>query len=114
MDIQTEDKVITLQNIYAPNEDEPFFFFQNASEKLSTFECEYIVIGGDFNLVQNIEKDKKGGNNTTHFKSLVEIETIEESLDLSDIWASSPPRNKTLYLEKKESRNSLSAGFFLD
>ena len=44
------------------------------------------MIGGDFNLVQNIEKDKKGGNNTKHFKSLVEIETIKESLDLSDIW----------------------------
>ena len=27
-DIQTEDKVITLQNIYAPNEDEPVFFFK--------------------------------------------------------------------------------------
>ena len=48
VDIQTEDKVITLQNIYARNKDEPVFFFQNAFEKLSTFECEYIMIGGDF------------------------------------------------------------------
>ena len=69
VDIQTEDKIITLQNIYAPNEDDPVFF-QNTFEMLSTFECEYIVLGGDFNLVQNIENDKKGGNNTTHSKSL--------------------------------------------
>ena len=93
-DIQTEDKVITLQNIYAPNEDEPVFFFQNAFEKLSTFECENVVIGGDFNLVQNIEKDKKGGNNTTQFNSLAEIETIKESLDLTDIWRDLHPEIK--------------------
>ena len=55
---------MTLQNIYAPNEDNPVFFL-NAFKKPSTFECEYIILGGDFNLVQNIEKDKKGGNNTT-------------------------------------------------
>ena len=71
------------------------------------------MIGGDFNLVQNIEKDKKGGNNTTRFKYLVEIETIKESLDLSDIWRVLHPEIKR-FLEKKESRNSLSAGFFLD
>ena len=45
-----------------------------------------MVLGGDFNLVQNIQKDKKGGNNTTHFKSLEEIEKFKENMNLTDIW----------------------------
>jgi len=45
-----------------------------------------LVLGGDFNLVQNIEKDKKGGNHTTHFKSLEEIEMFKENMNLTDIW----------------------------
>jgi len=41
-----------------------------------------LVIGGDFNLVQNIQKDKKGGSHTTHFKSLEEIEKFKENMNL--------------------------------
>ena len=85
VDIKTEDKTITLQNIYAPNYDDPNFF-QSAFNNLSTFECEHLVLGGDFNLVQNIQKDKKGGNFTTHFKSLEVIEMFKENMNLTDIW----------------------------
>ena len=60
VDIKPQDKIITLQNIYAPNNDDRDFF-KNVFNNLSTFECEHIVLGGDFNLVQNIPKDKKGG-----------------------------------------------------
>ena len=86
VDIKTEDQIITLLNLYAPNNDEPSFFQNIFNNNLSTFECDYLVIGGDFNLVQNLEKDKKGGNQTTHFKSLKEIENLKESMDLTDIW----------------------------
>ena len=85
VDIKSEDKIITLQNIYAPNNDDPNFF-KSVFNNQSTFECEHLVLGGDFNLVQNIQKDKKGGNQTTHFKSLEEIEKIKENMNLTDIW----------------------------
>ena len=85
VDIKTEDKIITLQNIYAPNNDDPNFF-KSVFNNLSTFECEHLVLGGDFNLVQNIQKDKKGGNQITHFKSLEEIEKFKENMNLTDIW----------------------------
>ena len=84
VDIKTEDKIITLQNVYAPNNDDPNFF-KSVFNNLSTFECEHLVLGGDFNLVQNIQKDKKGGNQTTHFKSLEEIEKFKENMNLTDI-----------------------------
>jgi len=36
--------------------------------------------------VQNIERDRKGGNRTTHFKSLEKIEKFKENMNLTDIW----------------------------
>ena len=33
-----------------------------------SLECEEIIIGGDFNLVMDVQRDKKGGNATTHRK----------------------------------------------
>ena len=55
-----DDVNMTVANIYAPNEDNPAFF-QDLFYRLSDFNCDDIVIGGDFNLVFDLEKDKKGG-----------------------------------------------------
>ena len=43
-------------------------------------------MGGDFNLVMDVQKDKKGGNATTHRNSLKEVQNIANSLDLIDVW----------------------------
>ena len=50
-----------------------------------------MVVGGDFNLLQNIQKYKKGGNHTTHLKSLEEIEKFKENMNLTDIWSDLHP-----------------------
>ena len=54
------NKVLTLVNIYAPNNDNPTFS-QNVLDHLLSFECEKIIMGGDFNLVMDVQRDKKGG-----------------------------------------------------
>ena len=59
-DLTTNDVNMTLANIYAPNEDNPAFF-EDLFYRLSDLNCDDIVIGGDFNLVFDLEKDKKGG-----------------------------------------------------
>ena len=33
---------------------------------MTMFRCEEIILGGDFNLVMDVKKDKKGGKSTTH------------------------------------------------
>ena len=76
---------MTLGNIYAPNNDYPDFFKDVFNHRLS-FECEEIVLGGDFNLVLDVQADKKGGRPTTHKNSLKEVQNIINSLDLKDIW----------------------------
>ena len=59
-DLKVNGKYITLVNVYAPNEDDPDFF-KSLAEHIEDFQKDEIVIGGDFSLVLDIEKDKKGG-----------------------------------------------------
>ena len=80
-DIKIENKITTLVNIYAPNDDNPAFFKKVLSHLLS-FDCEGIVLGGDFNLVLDVQKDKEGGNPVTHKNSLKEVQNIANSLDV--------------------------------
>ena len=59
-DLITNGKQLTLANIYAPNNDDPTFF-TSVFERLADFKFDEVIIGGDFNLVLDVEKDKKGG-----------------------------------------------------
>ena len=67
--MKIDNKILTLVNIYAPNNDNPTFF-QNLLDHLLSFECEEIIMGGDFNLVTDIQRDKQGVNATTNRNSL--------------------------------------------
>ena len=50
-------------------------------------DCDNIVMGGDFNLVLNVELDKQGGKaNTSHAKALAEIRKFQINLNVGDIW----------------------------
>ena len=87
IDIHTENKTLTLANcnIYAPNNDDPFLF-ENFYYHLLTFDCGELILGGDFNLVLDVRKDKSGGNPVTHKNCLKKVQYIIDSLDLIDIW----------------------------
>ena len=56
IDVKINNKVMTLVNIYAPNNDNPAFF-QNLLCHILSFECEEVIVGGDFNLVLDVHKD---------------------------------------------------------
>ena len=63
-----------------------------------SLECEEIITGGDFNLVMDAQRNKKGGNATTHRNSLYEVQNIANSLDLIDGWRTLKPDGKRFYL----------------
>ena len=56
-DVKTEGQILTLANIYAPNDDNPTFF-KNVLNQLISFDCGEIVLGGDYNLILEVEKAK--------------------------------------------------------
>ena len=82
-------------------------FFQNVREKLSSFDCDFIILGGDFNLVCDIHKDKKGGIPTTHSKSRDEVEILKENFELTDIWRVLNPDATRFTWRRKKPRNSM-------
>ena len=84
-DIETDEKLFTLANIYAPNEDDPTFYKQ-VFGRLHDFASEEISLGGDFNLVIDVKEDKKGGLPRTHQNALKIINQNCEELNLTDIW----------------------------
>ena len=44
------------------------------------FRCEEIILRGDFNLVMDVTKDKKGGKLTTHRNFLKVVQNIRDNL----------------------------------
>ena len=111
-DIETNSKLLTLANVYAPNEDDPDFF-QAVFSHLSSFNCEEFIIGGDFNLVLDLVKDKKGGLPRTHKNALKVVQDFCESLDLSDIWRILNPEAKRYTWRQRQSDIPCRLDFFL-
>ena len=95
--MKIDNKVLTLVNIYAPNNDNPTFS-QNVLDHLLSFECEKIIMGDDFNLVMDVQRDKKGWNATTHRNSLKEVQNIANSLYMIDVWRTLNLDGKGFYL----------------
>ena len=103
---------MTLVNIYAPNNDNPAFF-QNLLCHILSFECEEVIVGGDFNLVLDVHKDKKGGNSTTHSNSLKEVQNMENLLDLIDVWRVFNPDTKRFTWRRTKPEIHSRLDFFL-
>ena len=89
------------------------FFFKNIYNNLVSFECEDIILGGDFNLVLDVVNDKARGNKTTHQKSLKQLESIKENLDLIDIWRIQHPETKRFTWRRRKPDIQCRLDFFL-
>ncbi len=85
LDVEINNIIYTLINIYAFNDDRPELF-DLIIEHLSDFESENIIFGGDFNCVRNINLDKRGGRPCTNFKMQQKVSTLVSSFNLIDIW----------------------------
>ena len=74
---------LTLANIYAPNVDDPEFF-KEVRNKIEGLPNDNRIIGGDINLVLNLDLDKKGGNYSTHTKAQKIVIEWMESTDFNN------------------------------
>ena len=111
-DIKTTEKHLTIANIYAPNEDNPDFF-EHFFDHLYDFRCEEIILGGDFNLVLDVEKDKKGGLPKTYQNALKVINQKCGDLDLIDIWRTLHPNNRRYTWHRRKPEIHCRLDFFL-
>ena len=112
IDLVVGELTLTICNIYAPNKDDPAFF-QNVSEQMTSFKCEEIIFGGDFNLVLDVLKDKKGGKPSTHQNSLKMVQNFQNNLDLTDIWRDLNPEERRYTWRQNKPEIHCRLDFFL-
>ena len=72
-----------MATLCAPNDDEPYIF-QKCFDRLLDFQCEDLIIGGDFNLV--LDLNKKVGRTKTHTNSVKILQDFIAELYLIDAW----------------------------
>ena len=79
------DKEYTILNVYGQNNDKVDFL--NTLEKyIIDNNSDTFIIGGDFNTVIDVKKDKKNGNPKNSKNKIDKINTIIENNDIHDIW----------------------------
>lgn len=75
-DMEIDQKCITLETLCVPSDDDPSFLDTLLVHWLD-FECDDLILGGDFNLVLDVDTDKKGWkSHYTHAKCVKLLDTF--------------------------------------
>ena len=85
LEIQIEQFTLCLINIYGPNRDNPQFF-EELEEKMLINENDFIVIGGDWNLIQDSHLDCYNYININNPKARDQVLHMKNTLNLKDPW----------------------------
>ena len=85
LDITANHIRFTLVNLYGPNSDNPEFF-QSIFREAQKLENMSIVFCGDWNVIQEKEKDTFNVKNLNNPKAHEKIKTIKAELELCDPW----------------------------
>ena len=93
IDIETELTCYRITNIYAPNI--PKKRGKNI-QKLETHISNNSnnILGGDFNMVEDIPKDRAGGNPKTQHYGIEYINNIKNNNNMIDIWRKQNPNKR--------------------
>ena len=112
--IKRFESIITLVNVYAPNKDEEqIIFYRTVQQHLINKPIEdYMIIGGDFNLVLDNQKDKMGGIIPKR-KSLAILKEIIGDINLVDIWRQNNPDKKKYTWSQKSPKVRCRLDYFL-
>ena len=93
LDITINKERLTLINVYGPNTDDPTFF-KLIKTKIEDSGQNGIIIGGDFNVVQDYTLDTLNVKKRNNPKSHDQLEIIKDELDLYDPWRSFNPTTR--------------------
>lgn len=87
LNVSYEGNNYSLVNLYAPNADDPQFFMETF-QKMEQFPNDYKVIGGDFNLVLDNEKDLWGSasGQHAHREAIAYLKEYMLNEGLVDVW----------------------------
>ena len=112
LDIEIENKRLTLVNICGPNQDSPDFFL-NVQEIIEEFENETIIICGDFNLVQNQDLDTSNYININNPNAKEKVLHLKEEMNLVDPFRELYEISKQYVWRKRNPLKQAHLDFFL-
>ena len=93
--IKCQNNILQIQSIYAPSTAEPRpTFFEDLHEY--SFTDGQIIVGGDFNMVEDPQIDRLGGTPcAAHVRGLTELLQYKNTMNLVDIWRERNPTTRS-------------------
>ena len=89
-----QGKTVVLCNVYEPNSDCPEFYHRVIKVINLMEDKEMLILGGDFNLVMNVKKDRLNPS-TNNEKSLAVLQEFMDNENINDIWRIRNPDKQT-------------------
>ena len=104
LNFSIEKQNYRIMNIYAPTRNsEKTKFYKTLKNYIQM--KQNIILGGDFNMLEDILLDIKGGNpNITHTLGLNYLTKIKQTNNLTDIWRKENPHKTLFTFHKKNQR----------
>ena len=115
MHVVIDQKDYLFVNIYAPNKDDPQFFI-NIQNLLQHMSIENIIIGGDWNMLVNLNQDGRNYKNINNPKARDVVSNMMLQFNLTDIWREQHHETKQFTWHKKLNKKIIQQGrldFFL-
>lgn len=113
IDIEMLGKRFTLVNIYGPSGYDSPGFFEDLLLQIDTFENENIVIGGDFNVPLDINKDTFQYRIISRPRARRMLNEIIDRYNLVDVWRALNPSKKQFTWRKFNSNKQGRLDYFL-
>ena len=112
LDVSLCNKRVTLINIYGPNSDSPAFY-NKVSDIIDTYENQSVIVGGDYNLVQDFNIDTFNYVNINNPRAREKLLEIKEVHSLIDPYRELYPESKRFTWRKKTPLKQARLDFFL-
>lgn len=111
LDIDVNNTKLRLVNVYCPNNaKERKEFIDNLNVYLST--SRKIILGGDWNFVENVNLDKEGGNPLYGDVGKVEMKNLCNVFDLKDVFRFKFPDKKVFTFQQQDVKCRLDRFYF--
>lgn len=107
-----QNSPVVLASVYSPNWDDDKFI-SNFFSNIPNFTDHHIIVGGDFNQVQDIDLDRSSNKQTTLSKSATALKFHANQLGLTDPWRTMYPSRKTFSFFSHVHRSYTRIDFFL-
>ena len=114
MQVEINNAVIVLANIYGPNHDKPEVF-DEFFESIQGYECESMILGGDWNAVLNVKMDRltRAQRVANNHRCKQTITKYMYHRDLTDIWRIKNPGTRKFTYHRSNPKSKSRIDFFL-